>query len=80
MIFVTHEKDNRLAVKNEEKLSGRLQNKYCNVKGTLLCNLIWGRVFDCAGKGFGISGDIFTPGNYVNNRLKIFLTCYCGSL
>ena len=51
MIFVTNEKGNRLAAKNEEKL----------LKGTLFCNLIWGRVVDCAGKGFGFLGDIFTP-------------------
>ena len=38
-------------VKNQGKL----------LSGTPSCYLIWGRVFDCAGKGFGFSGDIFTP-------------------
>ena len=31
---------------------------------TLPGYLIWGRVFDRAGKGFGFQGDIFTPAQY----------------
>ena len=37
------------------------ENQYLLLMGTIYLLLIWGRVFDRAGKGFVFSGDIFTP-------------------